>query len=350
MTDMYAFYRFFMKPKKDPKNNCTIQQNIILHGGNNHIKNLENLLKNVFNRPYELARRVIKYDHVSKIYMKEYNNLYTLNHIKNGLDIKKKHQDEIKSLLNTSFGPNTHNFEDPNVEYILILENDIVIGCFYFCFFPYAENMIRNLREKHPSIKKDDIYIYNLTISSYKRGKKYCNYLISCALCYLQNMYKKQNIWLIAENQNHPDNTSSKIAANRCYSNFMKAVHDKKERYIYYVLKSKYTVITHLPDDDNTASSDIENISDEKLNKLFKYVSDKMKATCDNKNYIIIDTNCTYFPQIPQRPQIPHTSSISIIPSSSSSSISSSSSSSSSSSISSSSSSFVSRSRGRGRR
>lgn len=287
MTDMYAFYRFFMKPKDDG-GYCKLQKNIILHGGDFHIQNLYSLISNTFNNPYELSR------HVFTDRNTERKPLYTLNFVENGRDIKHKHREQISEVLNKSFSRRAEGqqeeFIDQDVSYILILKNDKVVGCLYFCKFPYANKMIQNLKEKHPNIKKGDIYIYNLAIDPNERGQKFCNYLISNGLCFLRKRFSK-NMWLIAENPKHPRVSSSTKAANACYSKFMRPEPECKEKsdqqFCYYAVQKLLNpptlpnfreTITKSPTNPNSLSSHLE------------HIKESMKQTCENRNYKVINT------------------------------------------------------------
>ena len=241
MTDMYAFYRFFMKPKepKDDGGHCKLQKNIILHGGDWHIQNLYNLITKTFNKPYELSIKAFKSNNIEV-----YKPLYTLNFIENGRNIKEKHIDQISELLNKSFDrnpPQREQFNEHEVSYILILKDDNVVGCFYFCEFPYANDKLTNLRQRHKNMTNGDIYIYNLAISPTEQGKRLCNYLISYGLCFLKNKFEK-TMWLIAENPNHHGTTGSAAAANACYVKFMKlepnCKNNKQNKYCYYRLQN----------------------------------------------------------------------------------------------------------------
>ena len=55
MTDMYAFYRFFMRPKDTNQGITPVQENIILHGGDAHVENLISMIENIFNKPGEFG-------------------------------------------------------------------------------------------------------------------------------------------------------------------------------------------------------------------------------------------------------------------------------------------------------
>ena len=298
MTDMYAFYRFFMKPKESDAGYCKLQKNIILHGGDAHIKNLHMLIKNTFNNPYELSIKMLRHNGTTL-----YNPLYTLNIIVSGAYIKPKHKTQISQLLNNSFKrpSNKEEIFHKDDKYMLILKDDDVVGCFYFTTFQSViyRNLIFGLREMPSLTSNDDIYIYNLAIDLKERGKKLCNYLISCGLCLLHKTYPNRNKLLLAENPNYHNASASAAAAaaNACYKKVMRlepnCQNDTKNRFCYY-FKDKNTdpVTPSLP---NIEIEQMGNAPNKKWGEIVTYIANEMKATCENSEYNVV--NCNISPE-----------------------------------------------------
>ena len=275
-----------MKPKYDG-GYCKLQKNIILHGGDNHIQNLYFLIYNTFNtvNSYELSIHAFTDNKTVR------KPLYTLNFVENGGHIKQKHRGQISKVLNKSFSSRAEGqqeqFTDPNVSYILILKNDNVVACLYFCEFPYADNMISHLRKRHPGIKDGDIYIYNLAIDPNERGQKFCNYLISNGLCFLRKRFSK-NMWLIAENPKHSGVSGSAGAANACYSKFMKHEPDCEEhQFCYYAVQKELSAPT-LPNFRETRTTSPTDPNS--LSSHLEHIKESIKQTCENRNYKVINT------------------------------------------------------------
>lgn len=283
MTDLYAFYRMFMKPKDESVRGitklCKVQKNILFHGGSAHTENLSWLIKHVFGYVNELE--VLEY-RGSKTNIKEYHAYhtptYTLHYVKDGSLLNEEHKKQMNEILNHSFSytfKKDHKYtfvEDFKnneyfVSYILILKDNKVRGLYFICNIEYAiknhyfdRGYLKTL--KVPTSSKY-YYIYNFAIHNDERGNGLCNYLIGNSICFIYERLDKlypeisdKSVCLVARNPEYnPISGISDIergyavASNNCYSKYMNIVKDRldnsgsycgnRNEFCFYKMKPK---------------------------------------------------------------------------------------------------------------
>ena len=309
MSDMYAFYRFFIRPKNTNQRITPIQETIILYSGDNHVENLISMIENIFNKPSEfgcISSRQLDHSNPGNIDQKMIP-LYRLNYVDNVNNIKPKHKNQIRNLLTKSFNYLWFDFKKDD-SYIIILKNDNVIGCFLFCKLvnlkkhDLRKKIINNHSKKKNGsdlkVYKNDFYIHDFAIHENERKKGMCKYLISCGIKFLQKEFSNfKTIWLIAKN---PKYTKIKVEeifehANKCYSNFMtkeEKCKDNHEICYFYIEKSTdIKCILPISKNEPTFSTLDQSFFTRSKYDVLKYIQYSFKAICENKNYRVINTD-----------------------------------------------------------
>jgi hypothetical protein len=267
MTDMYAFYRFFMR-QKETIGFCNDPTNHFLHCGDAHGLNLRHLIENIFTSEMGYFKIDTDIRNRSLNYTVHFKSTYTLHYVQNGNLLTPNHKAQINALWQTSYGHNRkYEFNEGGaVRFILIIKNIHynlknngkypfeymkIVGCYVICNLDYAykNNLILNevtpwrellpdKMEKTPKnlvkYTKPHAYIYNLAVDSDFRGGSLCNYMISNSLCYINKKILKNNnsrMFLIAENPCDETNTPSRFAANKCYEKYMDVIIPKSSEW-----------------------------------------------------------------------------------------------------------------------